>query len=239
VTLEDAGRPAAGAMLEVHALQLGPIGTNCYVVHEPGAHACFVVDPGAEAERVLELVEAEGLTIEAILVTHFHYDHTGGVAALAAATGAPVWMSADEAYGLEQPEQFADQWATMASVPAWPVEHRLAGGERIEIAGIALDVLLLPGHSPAHIAFIADGARDEDGVLTPDPDRPPLAFSGDVLFRGSIGRTDLPGADHAVMVRSLTQMVRRLDPTTLVLSGHGPVTSMEAEIRTNPVLAGI
>lgn len=226
--------------LQVHVLQLGPIGTNCYVVHEAGAAACFVVDPGAEHERVLELLSDEGLTVEAILVTHFHYDHIGGVAGLAAATGAPVWMHAEEAYGLETPEVLNDQWpGGRHDVAAWPVEHRLRGGERITVANVALDVLLVPGHSPAHIAFLAPGDVDDDGAVLPDAEMPPLAFSGDVLFRGSVGRTDLPGADQPTLVRSLELMARKLDPTTLVLSGHGPVTTMAAELATNPFLRGI
>jgi glyoxylase-like metal-dependent hydrolase (beta-lactamase superfamily II) len=235
VTIEGSdARPTAGALLEIHALQLGPIGTNCYVVHEAGANTCAVVDPGADHEVVLELLAAEGLTVDAILVTHCHWDHIGGVAGLAAATGAPVWMSETEAIALEHPDQFV--FPGMPVVEPWRVDHRLAGGERIEVAGIALDVLLVPGHSPGHIAFVAPGMPDAagDGLETP-----PVCFIGDVLFKGSVGRTDLPFADHATLVKSLGLLVRRLDPTTLMLSGHGEPTTMDAEIRTNPFLQGI
>jgi hydroxyacylglutathione hydrolase len=216
-------------LLQVHVLQLRPIGTNCYVVHAADSTDAFV----------LELAEAEGLAIEAILVTHFHFDHIGGVAGLAAATGAPVWMSKDEAYGLERPEERPITFPGVPEVPAWPVEHNLTGGERITVAGVDLDVMLLPGHSPAHIAFLAEGVPDEMGELSADAEMPPIVFSGDVLFKGSVGRTDLPGSDQPTLVRSLQLMTRRLDPTTLVLSGHGEPTTMEAEIRTNPYLRGI
>ena len=229
-----AERPVAGAILEVAGLSLGPIGTNCYVLNEAGSSACVVVDPGDEAHRILAMLEERELTLDAILVTHCHWDHIGAVADLAAATGTPVWMSAVEATALEHPEQF--QMPGMPTVAAWPVEHRLEGGERIEVAGIALDVLSVPGHSPGHLAFVTPGIVDAAGE---GHDVPPICCIGDVIFQGSVGRTDLPFADGAQLQRTLRMLSTRLHPDTVLLSGHGGVTTMRDELATNPFLQGI
>jgi glyoxylase-like metal-dependent hydrolase (beta-lactamase superfamily II) len=218
-------------MLEVDGLQLGPIGTNCYLVREAGSDRAFVVDPGAEAERVVELAASRGVTIEQILVTHCHWDHIGGVADLAELTGAPVWMSATETPVLEDPTRFA--MASPVEIRAGQVDHQLEGGERIEVAGIAVDVLATPGHSPGHLTFVVDGVRDSSGD---GYEHPPVAFVGDVIFQGSVGRTDLPFSDGETLAATLEMLVARLDRTTVLCSGHGPVTTMSVERGTNPFL---
>ncbi len=224
-------RPAAGTLLEVHGLSLGPIGTNCYLVHEAGSTRAFVVDPGDQADVILEVARERGLEVEAILVTHCHWDYIGAVAALAEATGAPVWMSTTEAPVLEDPTSFP--LGGPAPITPATVDHRLDGGERIEVAGIAIDVLATPGHSPGHLTFLVDGVR---GASDDTFESPPVAFVGDVIFQGSVGRTDLPFADGDTLMATLDRLVARLDAETVLLSGHGPVTTMQAELATNPFL---
>jgi glyoxylase-like metal-dependent hydrolase (beta-lactamase superfamily II) len=224
-------RPTSGALLEVDGLQLGPIGTNCYLVRESGSTAAFVVDPGDDADRIVALATERGLKIEAILVTHCHWDHIGGVAALAAATGAPVWMNAIESQVLEDPGSFPNMGPK--PIEAATVDHKLEGGERIEVAGIAIDVLHTPGHSPGHLTFVVDGMRDASGDGF---DSPPVAFVGDVIFQGSVGRTDLPFADGPTLAKSLELLVARLPTETVLLSGHGGATTMGAELQSNPFL---
>lgn len=226
--------PAVSVALEIRSLALGPIGTNCYLLRVPGADAVVVVDPGDEHERILEHLEGIGAGVAAILVTHGHWDHIGGVAGLAAATGAEVWMTADEAVALEDPDSV--QRAGMPPVPAWRVDHRLEGGERIEVGGITFDVLSVPGHSPAHVAFLAPGVRDASGD---GHDAAPVCCIGDVIFQGSIGRTDLPFSDPAVMAKTLRKLCTRLHPDTVLLPGHGGVTTMARELASNPFLQGI
>lgn len=231
----DSSRATTGGVaLDVDALQLGAIATNCYLVREAGGSAGFVVDPGDEHERIVELARERGVSIDAILVTHCHWDHIGGVAGLAAATGAPVWMSGMEAPVLEQPDTFPAMGPK--PIPPAAVDHRLDGGERIEVAGIVLDVLHTPGHSPGHLTFVADGIRDDSGE---GYDSPPVAFVGDVIFQGSVGRTDLPFADGPTLGESLQLLVRRLPRETVLLPGHGGATSMRAERETNPFLRGL
>lgn len=224
-------RSTAGAILEIDGLQLGPIGTNCYLVRESGSTRAFVVDPSDEADRVAALAAERGVEIEAILVTHCHWDHIGGVAELVRLTGAPVWMSAGEADVLEDPTKFP--LGGPAPIEPATVDHRLDGGERIEVAGIALDVLSTPGHSPGHLTFVAEGIRDASGD---GHDMPPVAFVGDVIFQGSVGRTDLPFADGATLAATLERLTARLHPDTVLLSGHGGVTTMAAELQSNPFL---
>jgi glyoxylase-like metal-dependent hydrolase (beta-lactamase superfamily II) len=204
----------------VDSFVLGPAQENGYVVRsERGATEAVVVDPGdAAADLRLELARA-GARCAAILVTHCHWDHIGAVADLAEGTGAPVHMARDEAPVLEAP----DDWYGALGVRIRPYspDVLLEGGETLELAGLTFETLLVPGHSPAHLAFAVDGCL----------------FSGDVLFAGGVGRVDLPGGDWDTLVGSIRLLMERFPPETIVYPGHGPQTTLGAELAANPFLA--
>jgi len=205
--------------LVVERYELGPIATNCYVVRaSDGVSDAVVIDPGGEATKLLRELERLGATCVAILITHGHWDHLGGVADLAEATGAPVYMAADERIALERINDFAPPELGLRS---YNPDVLLEGDEELELAGIAFETLRVPGHSPAHLAYYAEGCL----------------FSGDVLFAGSVGRTDLPFGDWETLVASIRLLADRLPPETIVYSGHGPETTLGAELAANPFLA--
>jgi hydroxyacylglutathione hydrolase len=203
----------------VDRYELGPIGTNCYVVRAArSAEEAVVIDPSGDSGQLRLELAALGAKCAAILITHGHWDHLLGVAELAEGTGAPVYMAADEQALLENLPDL---------VPAGVTAHGhtpdvlLAGDERLELAGITFETLRVPGHSPGHLAYQADESL----------------FSGDVLFAGSVGRTDLPGGDWDTLVETLRALTERFPPETVVYSGHGPPTSLGAELARNPFLA--
>ena len=203
----------------VDRYELGPIGTNCYVVRNDGAASeAVVVDPsGSAAELRLELARARA-RCAAILVTHAHWDHIVGVAELAEGTGANVHMARDEEFMIARATEFSPPGI---HVPEFVPDVLLEGDETLELAGISFETLRVPGHSPGHLAFHADG----------------YLFSGDVLFAGSVGRTDLPLGDWDALVESIRALVDRFPPETVVCPGHGPETTLAAEISQNPFLA--
>lgn len=206
-------------MLRVEQLSLGPIGTNCYVVRaEASPGEAIVVDPSGDAAELRLLLARLGTRCVAILLTHGHWDHLVGVADLAEGTGAPVYMAEDERSLLEDPNRFAPSGVALR--PYTP-DVLLQGGESLEIAGATLDVLSVPGHSPAHLAYHADGHL----------------FSGDVVFAGSVGRVDIPGADWDTLVASIRMLVDTYPPETVVHPGHGPATTLGDELGRNPFLA--
>jgi hydroxyacylglutathione hydrolase len=197
--------------LAVDRHELGPVGTNCYVVRlERDAPEAVVVDPGADVEEL----PAECV---AILITHSHWDHLGGVADLAERTGAKVYMPRQEAAVLAHPSD----WFPEVPLRSYEADVLLDGDETLELAGISFETLNVPGHSPGHVAYHAEGAL----------------FSGDVLFAGSVGRTDLPFSDWDTLVESIRVLMERLPPETVVYPGHGPETTLGTELARNPFLA--
>jgi hydroxyacylglutathione hydrolase len=206
-------------ILVVNRYELGPIGTNCYVVRErPDAAEAVVVDPGGDAARIQRELAEMGSRCTAILITHGHWDHLGGVADLAESTGAPVHMAEEERVLLEDLNSFTPPGVQLRPYVPQVV---LQGDETLELAGISFQTLRIPGHSPAHLAYYAAGSL----------------FSGDLVFAGSVGRTDLPGADWDTLVESIRMLADRFPPDTVVYSGHGPETTLGEELARNPFLA--
>lgn len=206
--------------LAVDRYELGPIGTNGYIVRADRAAAeAVVVDPGGDAAELRLELARNGATCTAILVTHTHWDHLGGVADLAEGTDAPVYAPELERQVIERPSDYYS--GIGVPIRGWTPEHTLSGGETVEAAGISFEVVHVPGHSPGHLAFYADGSL----------------FSGDVLFAGSVGRTDLPFADWDTLFGSIRMLVERYPPETVVYSGHGPPTTLGDELDSNPFLA--
>jgi hydroxyacylglutathione hydrolase len=202
--------------MRARGFTVGPLQENCWVIEE-GARA-IVVDPGDEAERLIE--ELEGLTVDAILLTHTHFDHVGAVAALARHTGAPVFCPATEVFILQEINAYV--FPGYGPYEPYDPEETIEGGEHLTLAGLEIDVLFTPGHSPGHVSFSI-------------PDHQ-LLLSGDVLFQGSIGRTDLPGGDPERLMESIAMLLDTLPDDTRVLPGHMGVTTLGRERHTNPFL---
>jgi hydroxyacylglutathione hydrolase len=203
--------------LAVDSFVMGPFKSNCYVVRaEPGAQEAAVIDPGDDpTELRLDLAQM-GATTAGILVTHTDVDHIGGVAALADGTGAEVWAPAGEVEALRS-------GAPRGGFPVTPHDpaHLVAGGDAIRVAGIDFDVLDVPGHSSGHIAFYSDGHL----------------FAGDLLFAGSVGRSDFEGGDWDTLLASVRSLIERLPLETVVYPGHGPTTTLGRELQSNPFLS--
>ncbi|MGI8945831.1 MAG: MBL fold metallo-hydrolase [Thermoleophilaceae bacterium] len=207
--------------MEVRMFTVGPVRENCFLLWRAGDDRALMIDPGEEAPKLLDAVRELGVKVEAILLTHTHFDHVGAVAPVAEATGAEVWVPELERFVLADINRFVPGQA-FGPFESWEAEHTLAGGERLELAGFEIDVLFTPGHSPGHVSYsIAD-----EGAL----------FSGDVLFEGSIGRTDLPGGDGRTLLDSIHMLLGALPGETAVYPGHMGITTLAAEQATNPFL---
>jgi hydroxyacylglutathione hydrolase len=208
--------------MDVRMFTVGPVQENTFLINRDGSDRALMVDPGDEAPQLLAAVEEQGLTVEAILLTHTHFDHIGAVAPVARATGAEVWVPEIEKGVLADINAYVP-WPDFGPFEDYEAEHTLAGGEHLELAGFDIDVVFTPGHSPGHVTF---SMPDEEAI-----------FSGDVLFQQSVGRTDLPGGDWPTLFRSIEGLMEALPDETRVHPGHMGLTTLGAERASNPFLA--
>lgn len=209
------------AELVVEYLVVGPFQENSYFLRRPDSREVVLIDPGDEVERLVAQIEREGLLPKAIVNTHAHLDHIGAVVPLQQRYELPFYLHEAELPVLKMAPLAARMFGVPA--PAIPeVDHYLAVGEPLSLAGLELELRFTPGHSPGSVTFLVGG----------------VAIAGDVLFYGSIGRTDLPGGDHATLIASIERELMALDDETIVFCGHGPHTTVGRERRFNPFLAG-
>jgi hydroxyacylglutathione hydrolase len=206
--------------MDARHVTVGIAAENSWVARREGSDRALLIDPGDEPERLEALIAEMGVTIEAILITHCHFDHIGAVAALARHTGAPVYCPRAEVPMLRDPNRYT--WPGFGPFEGYEPEETVAGGERLSLAGFDIDVISTPGHSPGHVTYVMDG----EGAM----------FSGDVLFQSSVGRTDLPGADHQTLMRSIATLLDTLPDDTRVLPGHMGTTTLGRERASNPFL---
>ena len=203
-------------MITVHTLVLGPLQTNCYVAHEETSNTCVVIDPAFSADEILAFTEEKGLKIEALLLTHGHFDHVGAAMDLLFKTGCKLWMHLEDFH--MAPTPMADQ--------LFPLHHRklpntffLEDGEVLEEAGLAFTVLFTPGHTPGSVCYRCEN----------------VLFSGDTLFAGGCGRTDLPGGSWSTIQESLHALAQ-IPENLRVFPGHGESTTLAQEKQYNPYM---
>ena len=202
-------------------LSVGVVQENCFIARRDGAREALVFDPGEEPERIAHVIDALGLDVQAILLTHTHFDHIGAVAPLARHTGAPVWCPEAETHVLADIMSYV-LWPGFGPYESYDADHTVAGGEKLELAGLEIDVIFTPGHSPGHVSYSIPAER--------------VLFSGDVLFQGSVGRVDLPGGDWPTLARSIAGLLETLPDDTRVYPGHMGQTTLGRERATNPFL---
>jgi hydroxyacylglutathione hydrolase len=205
--------------LQVITIPNGVFQENCYLLGEAGHRDGVIVDPGEEAERFLEEAAARNLSISQVWLTHAHIDHIMGVDAVRRATGAPIYLHPDDRSmydGLVQQGRLFGIDLT----PAPPPDQTLHHGQRLKLGTTDVEVRHVPGHSPGHVVFVAPG----------------LVLGGDVLFQGSIGRTDLMGGDLPTLLAGIREQLFSLPDETIVYPGHGPATTIGRERASNPFL---
>lgn len=200
---------------------LGVFGTNCYIVACPETKTAMVVDPGYPDPWIQRTVTQEGLKVEAIVLTHGHLDHIGGVGWVKAWSGAPVYIHEGDARYLTNPSLNGSAYWGGDPIVAPPADRLLKGGETIPIGNLSLQVIHTPGHTPGGICLYTPGHL----------------IAGDTLFAGSVGRTDLPGGSHATLIRSIKERLFCLPDDTVVYCGHGPTTTIGDEKVYNPFVS--
>jgi glyoxylase-like metal-dependent hydrolase (beta-lactamase superfamily II) len=207
--------------MDVRGFTVGAVQENCYLLRRDDSDRALIVDPGDEAERILHPVDELGLTVEAILITHCHFDHIGAVAPVARETGAPVYCPAIEVPVLADIMSWVP--GPFGPFESYDADEEVSGGETLELAGLEIDVISTPGHSPGHVSYSVEGEE--------------ALFSGDVLFQGSVGRVDLPGGDWGTLLESIRTLIDGHSPETVVYPGHMGLTTLGAERASNPFLA--
>ncbi len=210
--------------MEVRSLTVGQVAENSYIFRRDGSDKGLIIDPGEEAPRLLAAIDELGIKLEAILLTHCHFDHIGAVTPVAEATGAPVYCPKLEVPLLADIMAYVP-WPGFGPYESYDADETVAGGEKLELAGFEIDVIFTPGHSPGHVTY---AIADEDAL-----------FSGDVLFAGSVGRTDLPGGDWPTLERSIQSLLDGHPDETVVYPGHMGLTKIGAERAQNPFLANL
>ena len=209
-------------MIDVRMFTVGPVQENCYVVRTNGSDRGVIVDPGEEPERLLKALDELGVgKLEAILITHTHFDHIGAVTPVAKATGAPVICPELETAVLANIMDYVP-WPGFGPFESYEADRTVGGGEQLELAGLRFEVIFTPGHSPGHVTYALSGE--------------PAVFSGDVLFQGSVGRVDLPGGDWATLLSSIESLVDSFPAETTVYPGHMGITTLGRERASNPFL---
>jgi glyoxylase-like metal-dependent hydrolase (beta-lactamase superfamily II) len=201
---------------------VGPLACNCYVVGDPATRRAIVIDPGGDAAPLASAIVEARLTVTAIVATHAHFDHVLAAEELRAQTGAPFYLHPDDRPVLDW-FQASGKMFLGVELPAPPeVDSTLDEGDSLRAGAVELQVLHTPGHSPGSVSLVGKGA----------------VFSGDTLFAGSVGRTDLPGGDARTLVDAVRRKLFELDAALPVYPGHGPPTTLEEEQRTNPFVGG-
>jgi glyoxylase-like metal-dependent hydrolase (beta-lactamase superfamily II) len=209
-------------VIDVRTFTVGPVQENCYIVRAKGSDRGVIVDPGEELERLLKALDDLGVrTLEAILITHTHFDHIGAVAPVAKATKAPVYCPELETAVLANIMAYVP-WPGFGPFESYQADVTVGGGEELELAGLRFEVLFTPGHSPGHVTY---ALPDHNAIL-----------SGDVLFEGSVGRVDLPGGDWDTLLNSIESLVGSFPAETTVYPGHMGITTLGRERATNPFL---
>lgn len=208
--------------MKVAYLTVGPVAENTFLaINEESGNEAILIDPGDEPDSIKQAIEGSNATVKAILLTHTHFDHVGAVKAMAEHTGAEVWVPKLEKHILADINTYL-RFPGVGPFESYDAENEVEGGEKLQLAGFDIDVYFTPGHSPGHVSY----SIPEHSAL----------FSGDVLFQGSIGRTDLPGGDTQTLLDSIAMLVEKLPPETAVFPGHMGVTTLETESKTNPFL---
>ena len=204
-------------------IPVGPLQCNCSVIGDEGTHEAMVIDPGDDISRVLAMVRKHGLSVKQIVITHAHIDHVGGAMKLRQATGAPILLNQND-YSLLKMLDMQAAWVGMASPGKVEIDQQLAEGDKLSAGSLEATVLHTPGHTEGSVCLYFSAQQK--------------LIAGDTLFAGSIGRTDLPGGSFEKIMSSLRQRVLALPDDTLVIPGHGPLTSIGEERESNPFLTG-